>query len=741
VIFCALIIALTGPPDPESVRSIHQVENARYLNTAQFSSIQPARQPFLPLGPRLDGLVKNYYGYLPYWIDTTAYAYFPMELLTHIGYFSVDIDPATGGLGAIPNLSRFTKIRDYAHTRGVRIHMTYTVFSSSNVTSFLNNAAARSAAIAGIRNFMTNYGLEGANIDFEFVTSSVRDSFNRFINDLAADLHNHPDGRKELYIATPAVPEWYPGYDFAYLSGRCDGQFIMAYDYHWSGSSTAGPVSPSVPSSFWGSYSVAKSIGSYKIYGVNGQNIILGLPYYGYDWPTTDESMGSSTTGSGSAVVYYNAYPNANSYGRLWDENSLTPWYRYNTTGWHQCWFDDSVSLFLKFSMAVDSALQGAGCWALGYDRGYDHIWNAIRRAFGVEPPLRHFTAEVNIDSLNVRDGPGSLYRILTTARIGSRLTAFDYVNNWYKVYFPAAAGPYYAWISGGDGITYQDLKGTTQNAVIRVTADLLNVREGPGTSYPIITRISRDQVFVADSTDAGWARIYLPVIAGFSRGWISQTYANTIPNPEDANPYNCVLSELAYPATVNEYDTFEVRLKLTNTGWGPFDTLVLLDGDNASPFYRPVYWADSGHAETNGFPGLPNQTFYLTAKFKAPHVTNSTTISDTFRFARKAVDFGPSFIVTVTINPLGVAEEKSLSSGVGFRIPSIFYGNLRLDLNGQKGIREISVYDITGRRVTRMAPNTARVVELGGGLPAGIYFINIITDRQILKCKIVKIR
>jgi spore germination protein YaaH/uncharacterized protein YraI len=732
---------LVGQLAPESITSIHQAEYYRHRDEAVFTPVSRDLQPAIPLHPRILGMLKNYYGYLPYWTDTTNYAYFQMELLTHIAYFSVDIDPATGDLGAVPNLSRFTKIRDYAHGRGVRIHMTYIVFNSSNVSSFLNNAAARANAIAAIRDFTTNYGIEGANIDFEFVTSSVRDSFNLFISDLAVVLHNHPTGRKELYLATPAVPEWYPGYDIAYLAAHCDGQFIMAYDYHWSNSSVAGPVSPCVPSSFWGAYCAAKSIGSYKIYGVSGANIILGLPYYGYDWPTTDGSMGSATTGTGTAVIYYNAYQNANTYGRLWDDNSMTPWYRYSTTGWHQCWYDDSVSLGIKFGMAVDSSLQGAGCWALGYDRSYDHIWNAIRRAFWVEPPTRHFTAEVNIDSLNVRDGPGTAYRILSTAPIGSKFAAFDYVNNWYKIYFPAAAGPYYAWISGGDGITYQYLKGTTQNEIIRVTADLLNVREGPGTSYPIITQIARGQVFVADSADAGWERIFLPMIGGFSRGWVSATYANVIPNPEDANAYNGQVTELNYPPTVNEYDTFTVTIKITNTGWGPFDTLVLIDGANPSPFYYPNRWPDQAHARTWGFPGLPNQTFYISARFQAPHVSSPGTVCDTFRFERKLTDFGLQFIVTVTVNPLAVVEKDKDHSLGNVKVPTLFNGSLKLDRSVMGDVREISLYDISGRRVARMVPDASRVVELGGGLPAGIYFIVLETNARILKYKVIKTR
>jgi spore germination protein YaaH len=362
--------------------SIHQIEYESHLEGAVFTEVSQTPFVFVPLRVDLREMLKDYYGYCPYWTDTIYYNYFQMDLLTHIAYFSVEIDPNNGSLGSIPNLSRFTKIRDHGHAHGVRIHMTCTLFGSSSVTAFLNNAAARQNAITGISNFMTNYGIEGANIDFEFVTGSVRDSFNLFINDLSIELWNHAGDRKDVYIASIAVPEWYPGYDIDYLADHCDGLFIMAYDFHWSGSSTAGPVSPCVPSSFWGQYCAAKSIGSYKAYGVDGSKIVLGIPYYGLDWPTVGPDMGSATTGTAAAKIYYYAFQDANTYGRLWDDYSLTPWYRYQSTEWHQCWYDDSVSLDIKFGMVNDSILEGAGCWALGYDRSYDHIWNAVRKNF-----------------------------------------------------------------------------------------------------------------------------------------------------------------------------------------------------------------------------------------------------------------------------------------------------------------------------------------------------------------------
>lgn len=365
--------------------SIHQEQYYHHLDGADFSPISDTILRAIPLQPGPTEMIKDYYGYCPYWIDSVYYSYFQMELLTHLAYFAVDIQPTNGSLGSIPNVSRFLKIRDHAHAHGVDAHMTFTIFGNTNVTTFLNNASARQQAITEMCDFLTTYTLEGVNIDFEFVTSSVRDSFNLFINDLAYALWNHGGGRKDLYLASIAVPEWYPGYDIDYLADHCDGLFIMAYGFHYSGSSVAGPVSPCVPSTFWGQYCAAKSIGSYKAYGAPGEKIVLGIPYYGYDWPTVSGDIGSATTGSGTATIYYYAFQNANTYGRLWDSYSLTPWFRYNSGGWHQCWYDDSVSLDIKFSFVNDSSCAGAGCWALGYDRTYDHLWNAVRKNFWIE--------------------------------------------------------------------------------------------------------------------------------------------------------------------------------------------------------------------------------------------------------------------------------------------------------------------------------------------------------------------
>ena len=53
----------------------------------------------------------------------------------------------------------------------------------------------------------------------------------------------------------------------------------------------------------------------------NGQlgKLILGLPYYGYDWPVVSSIIGASTTGYGTAKTYSEAESLTQQYEYNWD--------------------------------------------------------------------------------------------------------------------------------------------------------------------------------------------------------------------------------------------------------------------------------------------------------------------------------------------------------------------------------------------------------------------------------------
>ena len=110
--------------------------------------------------------------------------------------------------------------------------------------------------------------------------------------------------------------------------------------------------------------------------------MILGCPYYGFEWSAASESSGSPTLDYGSAKFYSEMEGNALSYGKLWDESSQTPWYRYQNPNWYQGWYDDSLSLSLKYDFAIENNLLGVGMWAMGYDGNNPELWDLLSSKF-----------------------------------------------------------------------------------------------------------------------------------------------------------------------------------------------------------------------------------------------------------------------------------------------------------------------------------------------------------------------
>ena len=355
----------------------------------------------IPLQSLATGLSHKVYGYLPYW---SSYASLDYSLLSTIAYFSIEID----GNGNITNRRGWPNadLINRAHSRGVRIDLVATLFDDNAIHNVIANSSARDRfinnAIAEVKR-----GADGLNIDFEFSPPADRDLWTAFMNELAmrlkAELPN-----AQLSMAAPAV-NWSDRYDRNALARICDLLFIMCYNYYWSGSPNAGPVSPLTG----GAYNVTNSVNDYLIAtGNNRSKLILGGSYYGIDWPTTSDQPLAPATSTGTARFYSAAEDMAAQHGKLWYAPGQVPWFKYQNNGWRQCYYDDSTSLSKKYEFAKQRNLAGAGMWALGYDEGRVELWQALRTAFAsgssVPPPTpTDFwitaravnSAQINVDS------------------------------------------------------------------------------------------------------------------------------------------------------------------------------------------------------------------------------------------------------------------------------------------------------------------------------------------------------
>ncbi|RMF08494.1 MAG: T9SS C-terminal target domain-containing protein [Candidatus Neomarinimicrobiota bacterium] len=371
-----LLALLGAQPHP----GIHQRQWNYYRQHYQEPLYRPDTTAILPLQPRAFAPSRTVFGYHPYW-EGTNWQDYNYDLLTTVAYFSAEVNSS----GQLTHLHGWpvTGLINAAHAHGVKVVLCATLFNSSSMETLLSSADRRQTLITNLLSQVQAGQADGVNIDFEGLPASQKQNMVQFITDLTTTFHTQIPG-SEVTLAMPAV-DWNHAWDYSALAGIADGLFIMGYDYHWSGSSTTGAVAPLTG----GTYNVSWSVSDYLAStGNRADKLILGVPYYGIEWPAVSSSPGAATTGTGSSKIYNTAVVLAATYGRNWDTNSQTPWYAYSSGGWHQGWYDDAQSLELKYDLALSQNLQGVGIWALGYDHGRQELWDLLASVFsGSGPP------------------------------------------------------------------------------------------------------------------------------------------------------------------------------------------------------------------------------------------------------------------------------------------------------------------------------------------------------------------
>jgi spore germination protein YaaH len=420
-----LLLTATG-----RAQSIHELESRRHSEERsmqpgeQSSSKQPGEQssskqpdvqspstqPAAPVAPRAMPLAKRVFGWVPYWIAPAQWDDFDWSALTTIGYFSLEAD--TSGRALSMHGWPAPALRDAAHAHGVKVMLTVTSFGSTNNTELLGVPARRSRLVATIVYAVVSGGGDGVNIDFEVVPAAQRDNLTAFMRELAGALRAAISDA-EISMAIPAV-DWSNAFDVMALTagGVCDYLIMMGYDYHWSTAPTAGPVAPLAGENL----NVTKSVDTYLAKGLASERLLLGVPWYGFEWPTVGEAPGSATTGRGRPVLYGDARENAPLNGRMFDTATSTPWYRYFVgDSWYQVWYDDSVSLALKYRLANDRRLGGIGIWALGYQGESVDAWQGIHQAFDLPTSIAESdrsSVRIEIDRGGIRFGVDHAMRV-----------------------------------------------------------------------------------------------------------------------------------------------------------------------------------------------------------------------------------------------------------------------------------------------------------------------------------------
>ncbi len=359
-----------------------------------------------PGGGLPNGLQREVLGFLPYWkLDSATRAALRYDLMSTIAYFSIGVQPngyLQRGTSANPtpgwtnwNSSAMSQVISAAHSRGVRVVPTITMmawdYDFTDMSTLLNSATYRSRLVADVVTIVRNRGVDGVNVDFEPVPTSLRSQFTTLVRELKAGLVAAGVGSYVTVDTMAGAATWSTGYDVAALSasGAADALMVMAYDFHYAGSARAGGVAPMESSHIFAAADALRD----HLARVPANKLIWGVPYYGRAWNTTGSGLNSTvrSPAQSTAFPYYwtdDGAPAggkilAQRHGRKWDTAGQVPWFVWTSGGgYRQGYYDDPVSLKVKYDMVLRNGLAGIGIWSLGMDTGVDDLWNALSDRF-----------------------------------------------------------------------------------------------------------------------------------------------------------------------------------------------------------------------------------------------------------------------------------------------------------------------------------------------------------------------
>lgn len=360
--------------------SVHQEHQEQFSNASQldaaFYEAEPNEQ--LISRPKLNcNLNKVVYGWHPYWIGS-AYQNYQWNLLSHLSFFSYEVDPASGNATTTHGWSTSAAVDAALASGNTKVTLCVTLFSSH--ATFFGSSTAQQTLITNLINLVQTRGAHGVNIDFEGIPASQSVNFCNFMVDLANQMHSAIPG-SEVSTVLYAV-DWSNVFDFTIMEPAVDQYIIMGYGYYYTGSSTAGPTDPLYQFGSSYNYTLSKTVTNYLDAGCPKDKLVLGLPSYGYEWQTSSGTIGASTISSGSSrtfsAVMNNTSGNYSVANHQWVSDAQSDVFIYNDGSYNQCLISLDSAWRKRLEHVNHTGIAGIGIWALGYDNGYTELWDGI---------------------------------------------------------------------------------------------------------------------------------------------------------------------------------------------------------------------------------------------------------------------------------------------------------------------------------------------------------------------------
>lgn len=352
-------------------------------------------------------LEKRTIGYAPSWqLDKMQNV--RLDLLTDVIYFSLSVDDSGNfatknskgeddqgwtAWNAAPANDLIAKTQ----IMGGRTGLTIADLNNDKIKTFLSSDANQTNLINATVKQIKRKHLKLINLDFEYTGEPPEDlptKFTTFVSKMKQELNSSVPGT-ELDVNLMARSGRDPGlFEIEKLNSSVDNFIVMSYDYYTAGSDSAGPVAPMNGYSSKKYFFDVTTTYSDLSKLLSPDKIIMGIPYYGYDWPVKDKNDPRSLALTQSDT---NGYVETLSYGRArqdtkfngdnchFDDLAQAPWCGYidSETGKDRvAWFENNQSIKVKYDFAKNANFAGIAIWSLSYDKDYPDLWNILSQTY-----------------------------------------------------------------------------------------------------------------------------------------------------------------------------------------------------------------------------------------------------------------------------------------------------------------------------------------------------------------------
>lgn len=263
--------------------------------------------------------------------------------------------------GNISNIASSDYVNQ-AHEKGLQVWGLVDNFNENiSTTEILSRTSTRQNLVRQLVDAALASGLDGINIDFEYLEEAVGIHFLQFLRELSVETHKN---NLVLSVDNPVPEDFTSHYDRAEQGRVVDYVIIMGYDEHYVGSEEAGSVA-SLP---WVEQGIKDTLAE-----VPAERVINAVPFYSRLWKTLAGTLSSEAIGMGQAQEVVAKY-NVETY---WDKNTSQNYGAFENEGAEfQIWIEDAQSIAEKVKLSSQYNLAGVAAWKLGFESS--DVWQAI---------------------------------------------------------------------------------------------------------------------------------------------------------------------------------------------------------------------------------------------------------------------------------------------------------------------------------------------------------------------------